>query len=129
VQYLPQFSQQTIKAFSDYGQLLFSLAAHPINQANETHLILRSKTMKRLALAGLTAIALATATAPAFASINPTPIAQHRTNLSNPTKAERQATLDDKLNARFKRAIQHNQDATNLSDPTKTERQATLDSK
>jgi hypothetical protein len=85
--------------------------------------------MKRFALIGLTAIALATATAPAFAASHPSAIAQTRTNLSDPTKTERQATLDDKLNARFKKAIEHNQDATNLSDPTKTERQATLDDK
>ena len=83
--------------------------------------------MKRLVLVSLTAIALATATAPAFAASHTAP--QNRTHLSDPTKAERQATLDDKLSARFKRAIEHNQDATNLSDPTKTERQATLDSK
>ncbi len=83
--------------------------------------------MKRLVLISLTAIALATATAPAFATTHTA--AQNRASLSDPTKTERQSTLDDKLNARFKRSIEHNQDATNLSDPTRTERQATLDSK
>ncbi len=131
-----QFSQQTIKVFSEKGQKAFRFEPHSSNQASEHNTQhttpfaqeLRNQEtsyMKRLVLMSLTTLTLTAVAAPAFALSDrfETELDRNRSNLSDRTEQARESTLN-KLNDRFETELDRNR--SNLSDRTEQARESTL---